>query len=117
MSAHELNQAIHAIRLLPVQHQLLLARAGIAIELVPATQLEQVPGTTDAVLGATAITHSDSTGWTPTRIRVATRSALSSHGGINGIEEVTQHEIGHAISVLTTQDRSEDAARRYAQLY
>jgi hypothetical protein len=38
------------------------------------------------------------------------------HGvGANALAEVVQHELGHAISVLREQDRSEDAAAAYAR--
>lgn len=117
VSQGALLQAIRGIQQLPVQHQLLLARAGIAVELLPVTQLEQVEGTSQPVLGATAVSQDSSGRWVPSRIRIATDSPISAKGGVNAISEVTQHEIGHAISVMSTQDRSEDAAIRYAATY
>jgi hypothetical protein len=117
VSQGALLQAIRGIQQLPLQHQLLLARSGIAVELLPVTQLEQVEGTSQPVLGATAVNQDSDGRWVPTRIRVATDSPISARGGVNAIAEVAQHEIGHAISVMTTQNRSEDAAIRYAATY
>lgn len=117
VSQAELTQAIRGVQMLPLQHQLVIARAGIPIELLPIQQLEQVAGTTDPVLGATAVVQDGSGAWIPTRIRVAVRSPLANANGANTIGEVTQHEIGHAIAVLGSQDRSEQAAERYAQRY
>ena len=113
----ELQQAVRGVQLLPLQHQLVIARAGIPIELLPIAQLEQVSGTSQPVLGATAVVQDTNGAWIPTRIRVAVRSPLASTNGMNTIGEVTQHEIGHAIAVLGNQDRSEEAAHRYAQRY
>jgi hypothetical protein len=117
VSQSELAQAIRGVQLLPLQHQLIIARAGIPIELLPIEHLEQVEGTTQPVLGATAVVHDSSGAWIPTRIRAAVRSPLAAQNPINSIGEVVQHEIGHAIAVLGHQDRSEEAAIRYAARY
>lgn len=113
----ELAQAIRGVQLLPLQHQLVIARAGIPIELLPIAQLEQVTGTSQPVLGATAVVQDGRGAWIPTRIRAAVRSPLAGQNPINSIAEVVQHEIGHAIAVLGNQDRSEEAAMRYAASY
>lgn len=117
VSQAELLQAIRGVQLLPLQHQLVIARAGIPIELLPLRNLEQVAGTTEPVLGATAVAQDASGTWIPTRIRVAVRSPEANVNVANAIGEVTQHEIGHAIAVLGSQDRSEETAIRYAQRY
>ncbi|MCW2928028.1 MAG: hypothetical protein JWM86_1996, partial [Thermoleophilia bacterium] len=117
VSEAALLQAVRGIQQLPVQHQLLIARAGIAVELVPVAQLEQVEGTSQPVLGATAVNQDSSGRWIPSRIRIAVDSPISARGGVNAIGEVTQHEIGHAIAVMGTEDRSEAAAIRYAASY
>lgn len=117
VSQAELQQAIRGVQLLPLQHQLVIARSGIPIELLPIAQLEQVSGTSQPVLGATAVVQDGSGAWIPTRIRIAVRSPLATTNRLNSIGEVTQHEIGHALAVLGNQDRSEDAAHRYAARY
>jgi hypothetical protein len=113
----ELQQAVRGVQLLPLQHQLVIARAGIPIELLPIAHLEQVSGTSEPVLGATAVVQDSSGAWIPTRVRVAVRSPLAAVNRMNSIGEVTQHEIGHALAVLGNQDRSEEAAIRYAARY
>lgn len=113
----QVAQAVRGIQLLPVQDQLAIARSGVVIELVPVEHLEQVPGTTEPVLGATAVNQAAGGRWVPRGIRVAVDSPLSTRGGVNSIGEVVQHEIGHCIAVMGTQDRSEATAIRYAQTY
>lgn len=116
VSAAELSQAIQGIQLLPFAHQRAIAILGIPIELVPVQQLEQVAGTTQPVVGATAIDGPVGAGH-PTRVRIATHSPWAAQGGAQGIGEIVQHELGHVISVLVRQDRSEAAATRYAETY
>ncbi|MCB0879397.1 MAG: hypothetical protein KDC46_10535 [Thermoleophilia bacterium] len=108
----QLQQALRGIQLLPVAHQRLIASLGIPIELVPVTQLERVTGTTDPVVGATRVVGPDGNAH-PERIRVAAfQSQVNS-----SLTEAVQHEIGHAVSVVTSQDTSEDAAIAYAARY
>jgi hypothetical protein len=108
----ELQQAIAAVQLLPINHQQLIARLGIPIELVPVAQLEQMSHTTEPVVGATLIQGDDGRDW-PKKIRIA--AYQSSHNSRLG--EAVQHEIGHAIAVVANQDTSEQTAIRYAQSY
>ncbi|MCW2920788.1 MAG: hypothetical protein JWL76_662 [Thermoleophilia bacterium] len=108
----ELQQAIRGVQALPVSHQILIARLGLPIELIPVVQLERVIGTTDPVVGATRITGPDG-GLRPGKIRIA---AYQSHVN-SSVTECTQHEIGHAIAVTASQDTSEETAIRYARTY
>lgn len=102
----ELAAARAAVARLPAADRALLARHGIRIQLVAASSLE------DGMLGATRIARGANERWMPTQIRVASR--LTGRGA-ESLAEVVQHEVGHAISVLRRQDRSEDAAERYAR--
>lgn len=106
VQARELGVARRAIAQLPAADRALLARHGLHVELVPKRALE------DGMLGATSIIRGSQEQWVPTRIRVASRIEGS---GAESLAEVVQHELGHAISVLRTQDRSEDAAGAYAR--
>ena len=108
----ELQQAVRGVQALPVAHQMLIARLGIPIELVPVVQLERVVGTTDPVVGATRIVGPDGSA-RPEKIRIA---AYQGHIR-SSITECTQHEIGHAIAVVASQDTSEATAIRYARTY
>ena len=108
----ELQQAIRGVQALPVSHQMLIARLGLPIELIPVVQLERVLGTTDPVVGATRITGPDGS-LRPGKIRIA---AYQSHVN-SSVTECTQHEIGHAIAVTANQDTSEATAIRYARSY
>ncbi|MCB0877522.1 MAG: hypothetical protein KDC46_00875 [Thermoleophilia bacterium] len=108
VSASQLTTARVAVSKLPAADRALLARHGLRVELVPATALE------DGMLGATSIVRDADGRWAPTTIRVASRI----HGrGVESLAEVVQHEVGHAISVLRSQDRSEDAAGAYARTH
>lgn len=105
----EMQQAVAALRLLPAADLALVARNGIQIHLYPIAGLE------DSLLGATTIVQNNEGGpWHPTMIRVASRANLS---GSQSLGEIVQHEFGHAVSVLRSQDRSEDAAIAYARRY
>ena len=106
--AKDLAAARAAIAKLPTADRVLLARYGLRVELVGTSALEQ------GMLGATSIVRDSSDRWVPIQIRVATRSQGT---GRDSLAEVVQHEIGHAISVLRGQDRSEDAAEAYARRY
>lgn len=108
----ELQQAIRGVQALPVAHQMLIARLGLPIELIPVVQLERLAGTTDPVVGATLILGPDG-GAKPTKIRIAAYQAHLK----SSVTEATQHEIGHAIAVVSNQDMSEDTAIRYARSY
>lgn len=106
LSQLELAQAAAAVRALPASDVAVLAAAGIRIHLFPVAGLE------DGLLGATTVVQKgDGTPWQPTMIRVAARAKL---GGDQSLGEIVQHEVGHAVSVLRSQDRSEDAANAYA---
>jgi hypothetical protein len=104
--AGELRAVRAAIAKLPAADRALLTRHGLRVQLVPTASLE------DGMWGATSIERAASGRWTPTEIRVASRIRGT---GVESLAEVVQHEIGHAISVLRSQDRSEDAAGRYAR--
>lgn len=107
VSRHELQQAIRGIQLLPFQHQVVVARLGVPILLLPVPRLEQLPGTDPRtpVVGATLIDGDVGQG-RPTKVRVAAR--------VSNMSEVVQHEIGHVLAVAGSQDRSESAAEAYA---
>lgn len=106
--ARELELARQAVAMLPAADRALLRALGLRVELVPQRSLE------DGMLGATNIIRDESGRWSPIRIRVACRS-----GGVGAesLAEVVQHEVGHAISVARSQDRTEDAAGRYARAH
>lgn len=106
--AKDLAAARAAIARLPASDCALLARYGLRVELVGRSSLEQ------GMLGATSIVRDSSDRWVPIQIRVAARSGGK---GPDSLAEVVQHEVGHAISVLRGQDRSEDAAEAYARRY
>ncbi len=108
----ELQQAIRGVQALPVAHQMLIARLGLPIELVPVVQLERMPGLTDPVVGATLILGPNGNA-KPAKIRIA---AYQAHVRTS-VTEAVQHEIGHAIAVVANQDTSEQTAIRYAQTY
>jgi hypothetical protein len=104
--AKELATARDAISRLPKADRQLLARYGLRVELVGSSSLE------NGMLGATSVVRDSGDRWVPIQIRVAART----HGkGPDSLAEVVQHEIGHAISVLRDQDRTEDAAEAYAR--
>jgi hypothetical protein len=106
--ASELATARAAIAKLPKADRALLAQHHLHVELVGTKSLE------DAMWGATSVERDDAGKLIPTRIRVASHI----HGvGANALGEVVQHELGHAISVLREQDRSEDAAEAYARAH
>ena len=106
VKASELTTARAAIAKLPAADRALLAKRGLHVELVGTASLE------DGMWGATAVERDAKERWVPRSIRVASHI----HGvGANSLAEVVQHEIGHAISVLRDQDRSEDAAAEYAR--
>lgn len=106
MRPDELRTVRAAIAKLPAADRALLARHGLRVQLVPKASLE------DGMWGATSIERAKDGRWTPTEIRVASRIKGT---GVESLAEVVQHEIGHAISVLRDQDRSEDAAGAYAR--
>ncbi len=106
VSGSQLRIANQAVAALPKADRALLAKLGLRVTLVPTKSLE------DGMLGATSIVRGRDGRWVPTEIRVASRI----HGkGAESLAEVVQHEVGHALSVLRDQDRSEDAAHAYAR--
>lgn len=103
------REAVRGVMRLPQSHQKLLAAMNIPVELIPTTQLEQVPGTTMPVVGATRVVGPDGSARAE-RLRIAAGQAV--HG--TSVEECVQHEIGHVIGVTATQDLGEGFADRYA---
>ncbi|MCW2920787.1 MAG: hypothetical protein JWL76_661 [Thermoleophilia bacterium] len=112
VSDEHLRQAVRGVLKLPMSHQRLFATLGFPIELVPVAFLEQVAGTTNPVVGATRVLGPDGSA-RPDRMRIATYQELVG----TQVEEAIQHEIGHALNVVTRQDLSEDAANAYAARY
>ena len=108
----ELQQAIRGVQALPVADQMLLARLGLPIELIPVVQLERMPGMTDPVVGATLILGPDGSA-KPAKIRIAAYQAHLK----SSVTEAVQHEIGHTLAVVANQDTSEATAIRYARQY
>ncbi len=104
----EMQQAIEGLRRLPAGDLALLAQYGVPIELHPVAALE------GGLVGATRIVQRGNGPWIPVRIQVAVRHQLR---GDRSIPEIVQHEVGHAISVIRYQDRSEAAAEAYARRY
>lgn len=109
VSREEVNQAVEALRRLPATDIALIASRGIQVHLYPTGGLE------GGLLGATTIVQDEAGGaWSPTRIRIAARAGLD---GAQSLGEIVQHEFGHAVSVIKSQDRTEDAAHAYARTY
>ncbi len=106
VKAREISEAKAAVARLPKADRALLARHGLQVRLVPTKSLE------DGMLGATSIVRGRDGRWVPTEIRIASHV---SGRGVESLGEIVQHEVGHAISVLRDQDRSEDAAHAYAR--
>jgi hypothetical protein len=103
----ELMDAIRGVSLLPAADVSAIARAGVHLHLLPVANLE------DSLLGATSIVRkSESQPWQPTLVRVAVRARL---GGEESTPEIVQHELGHVISVMRSQDTTEAAAEGYAK--
>ena len=106
VTAGELSAVRSALAKLPASDRALLARNHLRVELVPRASLE------DGMLGATEVVRGSDERLRPTRIRVASHVTGT---GADSLAEIAQHEVGHAISVLRHQDRSEDAAEQYAR--
>jgi hypothetical protein len=106
--ANELAVARAAVAKLPAADRALLAKRGLHLELVGTKSLE------DAMWGATSVERDSAGRLAPTRIRVASHIRGT---GANSLAEVVQHELGHAISVIRSQDSSEDAAAAYARAH
>jgi hypothetical protein len=102
----ELNAVRSALAKLPAADRALLAKHGLRVELGPRASLE------DGMLGATEVVRRSDERLQPVRIRVASHVVGT---GPDSLAEIAQHEVGHAISVLRSQDRSEDAAEQYAR--
>jgi hypothetical protein len=111
----ELQQALRGIQMLPLADQQLVASLGIPIQLLPVAHLEQVEGTVDPVVGATLVTGDPGRG-KPVSIRIAAHMAQLPNSTAQ-VQEAVQHEIGHTVSVVRRQDRSEAAAIAYAARY
>jgi hypothetical protein len=107
VSQQDLLDVLRAIQQLPAADQNLIAQSGITLMLVPVAGLE------GGLLGATTIVQDvEGSPWRPTVVRVA----VSAHRrGSETTGEIVQHELGHVVSVLTNQDRSEEAAEKYAR--
>ena len=114
VSTAELQRIVAGISLLPAVDQALVARAGVAISLLPVPALEQGISGTDE-LGATDLDPNASGQIVPTAVRVAVRGADQT--GPENPAEIVQHELGHVVSVLERGDRSEQAAIDYAKRY
>lgn len=97
-----------AVAALPAADRALLAKHGIRVALVPGASLGA------GMLGATKVVRAANGRLVPTHIRVA---ASGAGRGVESLREVIQHEVGHAVSVLRAQDRSEDAAAAYAKRF
>lgn len=108
VSQQALNDTLKALERLPAADLALIANSKIPILLIPVGGLE------DSLLGATTIVQdSDGKPWRPTLIRIAV-NARDRH---DPTAEIVQHEVGHAVSVIRRQDRSERAAENYARQY
>jgi hypothetical protein len=109
VSDAQLQQAMLGVAQLPAADQALMARSGVVIELLPVVSLNG-----GRQVGATNV-ESINGRWVPTSMKVTVgANAAVPRTGIDTISETVQHEIGHVLSVMTRQDRSEDAAIRYA---
>lgn len=103
----ELMDAIRGVSLLPATDVAAVAQAGVHLQLLPVANLE------DSLLGATSIVRkSEGHPWQPTLVRVAVRARLR---GEESTPEIVQHELGHVVSVLRSQDTTENAAETYAK--
>jgi hypothetical protein len=110
VSDAQLQQALQGIALLPLADQQLMARTGITIQLLPLVTLNG-----QKQLGATNVEQMPNGVWVPTTMRIAMLgNAQIPRTGVDAIGETVQHEIGHVVSVVTRQDRSEQAAITYA---
>lgn len=112
VGADHLRDAIRGVLKLPMSHQRLFATLDIPIELVPVINLEDLPGSVNPVVAATRVVGPDGAA-RPDRMRIAAYQSILG----TEVEEAVQHEIGHALNVLTRQDLSEDAAEAYAARY
>jgi len=110
VSNMEVLDALRGLAELPGRDLDLLARAGVPIRLLPTASLEATP-TGAPLLGATTVVGGTHTPPQVTMVRVAVRAGRS---GRESTSEILQHEVGHAVSVLTTGDEGEGAAERYA---
>lgn len=107
VSKGELMDTLRGINQLPGQDLQLMASKGVEVHLLPTARLE------NDLLGATRITAAPgSTVWQPQLVRVAVRAGRD---GMESTPEIVQHEIGHVISVLRTQNRLEEPAELYAR--
>jgi len=102
-------QVREALQRVPEADRRILVDRGIDIELVPD---EVLP---DGNIGATTIVSDAGDGgpWRPTAVRIA---ALGTAPGEQPAD-IALHEIGHVVSVVRHQDRSEAAAEDYALRY
>lgn len=104
ISQAEFDAACAAIAALPSADVARVAAAGVKLHLMPEA------GLGDGLLGATKIVQAGGK-WVPIEIHVAAEAGLP---GSESLPEIVQHEFGHAISVLKSQNRTEDAAIAYA---
>jgi hypothetical protein len=108
VTMQEVRDVMAALAKLPAADVQLLVQNNIPIELIPVATLGQ------RMLGATQIDQLPSGMWHPSLVRIAVRARMSG-AYTNG--EIAQHEVGHVVSVIRRQDRSEDAAISYAKRY
>lgn len=112
----EARAAFDALGFLPPGDRALLARSGVRIELLDTETIPEDPrapvqgGGGGAIIGATQIDIDPASGRArPSIIRIAARPVDGT-----ALRDVILHETGHAVSVLRSDDRSEDAAELYA---
>ena len=99
----QVQDALSALAQIPIADRVMLVQAGVKIDLLPNARLER------NMVGATQVERGDDGIWRPQSIRIAAHAGLSN----SPTRQIVAHEVGHAIAVLRTQDRSELAAEQY----
>jgi hypothetical protein len=99
----QVADALSALAQIPLADRILLAQAGLVVDLMPDARFEH------DMVGATQVEKDASGRWHPQSIRVATGAGLQN----SPTRHIVAHEVGHAIAVMRTQDRSELAAEQY----
>lgn len=100
-------EVVGAARRIPPADASLLQAAGVRVRVLDAERVDTT------LLGATDVRRADRDGrWRPVDVRIAGSRAAG--GPDPGPGYVLLHEVGHAVSVLRSQDRSEAAAEAYA---
>lgn len=114
VSTAELLAAVAGVSSLPVADQQLVAASGVRVRLLPSAALEQGADGRNLLGGTTIERDASGERWAPTGVRIAVRAGRA---GRESTPEIVQHELGHVVSVLRGQDRSEQAAEAYAGRY